>query len=856
MHFVGRIRVIPAVPEQLSRLSDIAYNLWWTWNPEILDIFSQLDGDLWERTEMNPVRFIHEISREKLAEKACDPGYMSLYRKREEIFNSYLTSGGTAWFARKHHDRKDHMLAYFSAEYGLTEILPIYSGGLGVLSGDFCKSASDLGMPFTAIGLFYRNGYFEQRIGHDGRQYNNYPSLDLQDLPVLPVTDANGTNMRISVDMAGRTVHAGIWKVRIGRIELFLMDTDTEQNDPQDRLITSRLYGGDQETRIQQEILLGIGGIRLLDAMDVKPSVCHMNEGHSAFMGLEMTRKLMERHGLNFRTAKEAARSSIAFTTHTPVPAGNDVFPVWMIERYFSRYWESLGISRQEFMMLGLKPDDYQNFNMSVLALNLAGKTNGVSQLHGAVTRTLYSGLWPGIPESEVPITHITNGIHTLTWLSRPFREIFDQYLPDGWKSNIPARDTWNAAAQIPAGTLWKAHCALKKTMIGFIREKVREQRINNGETADGIRDADSLLDPDALTIGFARRFATYKRANLIFRDFCRITRLLGDSKRPVQIIFAGKAHPADKPAQEVIRQIVGLSGQGTFKGKIVVLENYNMAVARYLSQGADIWLNNPRRPLEASGTSGQKACINGVINFSVLDGWWCEGYNNSNGWSIGDKAYYEDEMLQDNSDSNSIYEILEDSIIPSFYDRDQDGVPLKWVDIMKESISSLAYYFNTDRAMAEYFEKIYLPLEENTRRLSADNYRMASHMVEWKSFIAQNWSQTKIIDTSAADERQDCVISSGEPLKLSMTVDLCKIPPESVKAELVYGHIAKSGNNTAFKIKEMSREETSQSNICRYSTEIRLDEGGEFGYTFRILPYHPLLIDKFDAKQARWANQ
>jgi starch phosphorylase len=709
MYIIGKIVITTVIPDQLLKLKEIAYNLWWSWNPDAIDLFRDIDLPLWEKLKKNPVRFLQEVSRQKLLDKVEDTEFMKMYWKVCHEFDSYMSCNDT-WFSRSFSDKKDHHIAYFSAEYGLNEVLPIYSGGLGVLSGDHCKSASDLGLPFTAVGLFYKQGYFNQSINQEGWQLTEYNDLITSHLPIVPVNDAEGRPILINVDFPGRVVYAKVWQVKIGRVSLYLMDTDIEQNSIQDRMITTRLYGGDQETRIQQEILLGLGGYRVLDALGISPTVYHMNEGHSAFLGLEIIRKLVQENNLTFRVAKEVVSSLVSFTTHTSVPAGNDVFPLHMIDKYFSSFWAMLGISRHEFLDLGLKVNDSHNFNMTVLALTLAGKRNGVSKLHGAVTRNIFNNLWPGVPEEEVPVEHVTNGIHTLTWLSPKFKNLYDQYLVQGWEEKLYEKKLWKDIDNIPDTELWETHYSLKIKMIDFIRNRVREQRIANGESIENIKEAGTLLDADALTIGFARRFATYKRANLIFRDLEKARSLFSNPVRPIQIIFAGKAHPADKPAQEVIKNIQDITKQEGFRGRVVLIENYNMTVARNLVQGVDLWMNNPRRPLEASGTSGQKVYANGVVNFSVLDGWWCEGYNGKNGFTIGNEVCYENEWHQDNSDSLSIYDMLENKILPLFYKRNQKGVPLKWVALMKESIKSLAYQYNTHRMVQDYTTKMYVP--------------------------------------------------------------------------------------------------------------------------------------------------
>jgi len=855
MYLLGKIKVTAVLPEKIKRLRDIAYNLWWSWNPEATDLFKDIDIVLWERVGKNPVRFLQEVSQRKLEIKLNDPNYMQKYDNVVNKFDSYMTNTDT-WFNRNFPDKKDQMIAYFSAEYGLSEVLPIYSGGLGVLSGDHCKSASDLGIPFTAIGLFYKQGYFDQHINRDGWQETSFNDLHISQLPVTPVLNENGEPIYINVELPGRVVFARIWEIKIGRVSLYTIDTDVEQNSPYDRSLTSRLYGGDQETRIQQEIFLGIGGYRVLEALGIKPTVYHMNEGHSAFLGLEIIRKLVQEKNLPFKAAKEIAASLLVFTTHTPVPAGNDVFPLEMIDRYFSNFWSMLGISRHEFLDLGLKVNDNQNFNMTVLAMTLAGRRNGVSKLHGAVTRNIFNNLWSGIPEEEVPVSHITNGIHTLTWLSPSIKNLFSKYLGEDWINKQHSADIWEEIDKIPDEELWKTHCALKTKMIAFVRDKLREQRASNGDSFENLRDIDSLLDQDALTIGFARRFATYKRANLIFRNIERARRIFNNPYMPVQIIFAGKAHPADRPAHEVIKSIHDIARSEGFKGKVILVENYNMALARNLIRGVDVWMNNPRRPLEASGTSGMKACINGVINFSILDGWWCEGYNGKNGWAIGDDVFYENEFFQDNADSESLYDILEKQIMPLFFDRDSRGIPVKWISMMKESIKSLAYQFSTHRMLQDYTKLMYIPSMERFSRMTSENFRFAHELANWKTHIEGSWPQVRIISEKTMNELKEYKSFSGQNITLNTFVNLGNIDPSSVKVEVYYGALGKNNLIENVKVKEMKLVEKVDTATYRYSADIKFEDGGEYGYTFRVFPYHQDIINKFDMGLIRWVVQ
>lgn len=856
MYLLGKITVTAIIPEELSRLKDISYNLWWSWNSEAIDLYREIDLALWEKLGKNPVRFLQEVGQSKIDKKLNDKSFMKRYKDVVKRFDTYMFQSDT-WFSKNHKDKEEHLIAYFSAEYGLNEVLPVYSGGLGVLSGDHCKAASDLGLPFVACGLFYKQGYFSQRINNEGWQETIFNDLNYSQLPVTPALDNNNKQIKITLEYPGRVIHAKVWKVAVGRIFIYLMDTDVEQNSPDDRWLTARLYGGEQETRIQQEILLGIGGIKVLEKLGIKATVYHMNEGHSSFLSLELIRKLVQEDGISFRLAKEYVSSQVVFTTHTPVPAGNDVFPYHLIDKYFSNYWGQLGINRHEFLDLGSKIGDTQNFNMTVLALSIAGRKNGVSELHGAVSRNIFNNVWPGIMEDEVPIGHITNGIHTLTWLSPSFKYLYNKYLDKDWQENLYEESIWKKIDDIPDEEVWKTHNVLKTKMIGYIRDRVRDQRMLNGESSERIREVDKLLDSNALTIGFARRFATYKRANLIFRDIERIKKLLNNPEMPVQIIFAGKAHPADRPAHEIIKNINDIAKQHDFIGKVVIVENYNMTIARNLVQGVDLWLNNPRRPLEASGTSGQKVCINGIINFSVSDGWWCEGHKESpeNGWTIGDDSYYSSENHQDNADSESVYEKLERIIVPIYYSRNNKDVPERWVKVMKESIKSCTAKFSMHRMVQDYNEKMYIPSMERIDKIRESELKYIKKLNNWKINLEKYWNHVQIIADKSDSSLIGYDLMSGETIRIKTTINLSNIKPDDVKVEVLYGKVL-NGSLDNPDIYEMNILEDNENGSYTYYVDLKLVEGGEYGYTFRVLPEHPSLINRFDLGLIKWAMQ
>ncbi len=853
MYLLGRIKVTTQLPSEIRRLKDIAYNLWWSWNHEAIDVFSTIDLDLWQKTNKNPVHFLQEVNQDKINKKVSEPSFMEKYNNVVNKFDNYMSKSDT-WYSRNYPDKSNENIVYFSAEYGLTEILPIYSGGLGVLSGDHCKTASDLGLPFTAVGLLYKQGYFNQHINKNGWQETKFTTLNISQLPILPIMTNEQKPLLIQVEMLNRIVYARVWRIAVGRINIYAMDTDIPENNQYDRSITSKLYGGDKETRILQEILLGIGGIRMLDALNIKGTAFHMNEGHSAFLGLELCRKLINKTNMSFDEAHEVVSSSSVFTTHTPVPAGNDVFPLDMIERYFGNYYHQLHLQRDEFIRLGLKPEDQYNFNMTVLALNLSGKRNGVSALHGAVSRNIFQSLWPNMPEDDIPITHITNGIHTKTWLSPEFKNLYNKYLPTDWQERICDTELWKSVNNIPDEEIWNIHCSLKEKMINYVRRQLKEQLKLNGTPRYEAYEYTDQMNANAFTIGFARRFATYKRATLIFRNMARIEKIFNNNNMPVQIIFTGKAHPADGPGQEVIKHIHDIARCEGFKGRVFLVENYNMELARYLVQGVDLWLNNPRRPLEASGTSGQKTCINGVINCSALDGWWCEGYNGENGWVIGDDTPYNDEEQQDDADSQSLYSLLENEIVPLYYERNENGIPVGWVRMMKNSIISLTPKFSTNRMLEDYTVEFYNPCTERVKKISDSDYEIARKLSSFKQHISRAWSDVRIMADSEGYSLRDKNAKSGETINLNVVVRLGDLSPEEVLVEAYYGPIVNNRIQHG-KAVEMNIKNQSDSSTYHYSVDLNITDGGEYGYSFRIVPRNENLFNKYDMPFVKWVN-
>lgn len=708
-------RLKQKLPHPLKRLADLAQNYWWCWADGRLSLFRDINPDEWHRCNHNPVSMLESASYERLTQLAINPAYIQQVKSLAEQFDHYM-AGQNTWASQAAPQlSKEHPVAYFCAEFGIHESLPIYSGGLGVLAGDHLKSASDLGIPLVGIGLLYRQGYFRQRLNRHGWQEDYYVDSPFENMP-LELVQSQGRPLTVEVEIRQRVIRAQVWQVRVGRVNLYLLDTNREDNDPIDRWLTGHLYGGNQDTRIAQEVLLGIGGVRVLEALGLSPSVYHLNEGHAAFALLELARLEVQRTGKSFYDIEASVRDRCVFTTHTPVPAGHDAFSPDLMDSNFAHYWPQMGLSREQFLAIGARRvgDPWEPFSMTVLALRLCRTANGVSELHGQVSRKMWSILYPQHELENVPIGHITNGVHTRTWTAPLMADLYTQYLGEDW-ANYLNNSAWDKVDQIPAEELWWRHQVLKDRLVAFTRSQLKQARQDRGEDPGSIAAAEQLLDPKALTIGFARRFSSYKRGNLLLHNPERALQIFGNSQRPVQILFAGKAHPADEEGKRIIQRLIEWCRNSAVRHRIAFIENYDMFTARKLVQGVDVWLNNPRRPLEASGTSGQKVCFNGGINCSVLDGWWCEGYQvgpdgkGLNGWAIGEDAHTSNQELQDKIDAESLYRLLEQEIIPLYYDQDANGVPHGWVQKMKASIRTNAPAFNTDRMLADYVAQLYL---------------------------------------------------------------------------------------------------------------------------------------------------
>lgn len=855
MYIFNRITVNPQLPKRIEKLSKIGYNLWWSWNTEFLKLFKEIDIDLWESVNKNPIKFLKLVTQEKLEKAAQSPEFLKKYDKVVENFEDYMKSKNN-WFEKKYPDNKNDVIAYFSAEYGLDQTLAIYSGGLGILSGDHLKSASDLGVPLVAIGLLYKKGYFNQKINGNGIQETEYNDIDIENLPIESVKDSEGKDVLVALHFPKKKLYLKAWKLNVGRVELYLLDSDIEANIPEYREITKTLYGGDREMRIQQEIILGQGGVAMLKALGYNPTIYHMNEGHSSFLILELIYNLMKEKQVSFQIARDIVASKTVFTTHTPVPAGNDIFTLSLVEKYFKDYWDKLGITKQEFFQMGMKPDvqiDTTGFNMGILALKVAGKKNGVSKLHGAVSRELFGEVWPNIAANESPITYVTNGIHTCSWLSPHLKELYNKYLIPYWQDRIYDDEVWKKISDVPNEELWKAHQERKVKMLAIVKENTINRLRRCGYNYDEIMKIVDCLDPNALTIGFARRFATYKRATLIFKDLERITQILNNKNQKVQIIFAGKAHPADKEGQDLIKYIHEISMKPQFKGKVFLLENYNIAMSKYLISGVDVWLNTPRRPMEASGTSGQKASVNGVINFSILDGWWAEGYNAKNGWKIGESLEYSDYESQDRADSQSIYDTLENKIIPMYYEKDEDGISSRWMQTMKESIISTGGKYSTSRMLTDYVDKLYIPLCNLYNNYYAELGKVGE-LNEWKKSIKNAWDNIEITQENNLD---NITLDAGNNIEVRCKVKLPNINKDNIEAQVYYGKISENGTVDDISIIPMELEEADEeSKIYTYKAKVNLINGGNYGYTFRVMPKHEMILDSANLDLIKWITK
>ncbi len=839
--------VVPTIPSALAPLVDLAYNLRWTWDAPTAELFRRLDPARWAATNHNPILLLRTVDQARLDEVSRDQGYRRELAGAAAELAAYLDGDGADAAERPR-------VAYFCAEFGLSECLPIYSGGLGVLAGDHLKSASDLGLNLTGVCLFYRRGYFLQRLRLDGWQEEAQHDNDPAQLPVRPARDASGNQVMVHLQFPGRDLAARVWHVQVGRTALYLLDSDVESNAEQDRRITDQLYGGDRDMRIRQELLLGIGGLRALDALGLRPEVCHLNEGHSAFLALERIRQFMQEHKLSFAEARVAASAGLVFTTHTPVPAGHDTFDAGMIDHYLGDYYRELGLSRTEFMTLGRLDwrNEHEPFSLTVLSLRLASRSNGVSKLHGGVSRRIWGTVWPGLAEGEVPIDGVTNGIHLPSWLAPEMAELQepgaaqadDGSDEDGVNGDGPpsrrgrrAGDRPRVVDTISARDLWERHERLRTDLVHYVRARLTAQLTRQGAGPGEVGRAVEALDPQALTIGFARRFAEYKRATLLLRDSARLIRLITATGRPVQFIYAGKSHPADNGGKELIRRLVELARSEELRGKIVMLEDYDIGVARWMVQGVDVWLNTPRRPLEASGTSGMKAVANGGLHVATLDGWWDEAYRPGLGWAIGDRRFYEAAESQDEVEAQSLYDLLEREIVPLFYERDAAGVPQGWIARMRASMSALPPIFNTDRMVGEYAARFYDPSAVEVRRLGSNGLAPARELAAWSARLVEQWPAVRVASVRGIPD----TVQSGGHFDVQAEVHLGSLSPAEVLVQVALGPIDGQGMLTVPTLVPLEPDREINPNCWAFGARgVPGERSGRHGYAVRVTPRHP----------------
>ncbi len=835
LKYAHSFEVVRNLPEPLLPLKELAYNLRWTWHHDTQRLFHDADTELWRSTDQNPVELINLLSDERVEELLKDEVFMARLQFCLKDLREYMAA--PTWFDEHYPgEREANQIAYFCFEFGISESLPIYSGGLGVLAGDHLKAASDLGIPLVGIGLLYSRGYFRQQLSPEAWQLEIYPQHDFYRMALQLVRGEDGLPVRIQVEFSDRNVTCQIWKAQVGRVELFLLDSNILANAPGDQTITDNLYGGDNEMRMRQEVILGIGGYRALQAVGKKPTVCHMNEGHAAFLSLERLRQFMAQHGSDLRTARKCVVAGNVFTTHTPVPAGFDIFERPMLEKHLSKLVGELGMPFDQFIRLGRinKDDEAENLNMAVLAMENSNHVNGVSKLHAQVTREMFQERWPDYPIEDVPVDAITNGIHTMTFVSGRMGQVLDKHIGPEWRDDPSDRKMWSKVWDIPNEALWEYRENARGDFVRFCRAHLRKRLRAQTGTAD-LRSVTDILDPRVLTIGFARRFATYKRATLLFRDKERLKSLLFHPERPVQFVFAGKAHPRDDGGKKLIQDIVNFIRSEGARTRMVFLEDYDMHIARRMVQGVDVWLNNPRRPLEASGTSGMKVVPNGGLNCSILDGWWAEGYAKGCGWAIGDSSLNNDEGHQDWLDSRSLYQLLEQEIAPTFYHRGENGVPVGWVEMMKKSMSELAPTFSTLRMVREYTSRYYMPASRMFNRLVADNLDKAKSSLRWRDNVIKAWPGVKIVGVSDTVDRTATI---GSGFEVTAKVDLGSLCPDDVRVQAVAGQVTSNRELRNIDLYDLDWKDADGS-VNTFAGVSRCDGPGHRGYLVRVIPRH-----------------
>ncbi len=839
--------VVPNLPENIRQLHEISMNLWSSWNWIAAQLFIRLDAETWEKCRQNLVKTLGQLPQDILEEAAEDDSFTANLDRVWLALKVYLKM--KTWFSEKQTDNADMRAAYFSMEFGIDVGLPIYSGGLGILAGDHLKSASDLGIPLVGVGLLYQQGYFQQYLNSDGWQMERYETNDWYNMPVTRQNDDNGNPLTIHVDLAGEQLAAHIWKVIVGRISLYLLDTNIPDNPEHLRKITAQLYGGDSDNRIRQEILLGIGGVRALDALGIKPSVFHMNEGHSAFLSLERARRLIQQQGLSFNEAREIVWSSTVFTTHTPVPAGNEAFSHDVMKHYFVNFAEQLGLTWEQFYNIGQSKSNGDTFSLTILALKMAAHCNGVSELHGVVSRGMWKDLWHGLLENEVPIRHITNGIHTRSWLSNDMDNLMLRYIGPQFIEDPHNQKLWDRVDRIPDLELWRVHQIRKERLIFFSRKRLKKQLEQHGASVTEIKGAEEILNSEALTIGFARRFATYKRALLILSDPERFKKIISSTSRPVQFIFAGKAHPADNQGKELIRQLIHFTKDPVIRRHFVFIEDYDINIARYMVQGVDIWLSTPRVPLEASGTSGMKAVANGAINVSTLDGWWAESYDPSVGWAVGSGETNGNPDDLDRIEAEALYNLLEKEIIPTYFNMDRTEVPRQWLSMMKHSMKKLGGFFNTHRMVMDYCNKFYIPAHNAGKKMQSDNAAKARDVAAWRDGIKDKWGQVQIWSEQSGEESE---IKTGDKLPARVKVGLNGLRCSDIAVELLYGSLDADGEIIDGKIMTLTCENKQDGNGI-FSGEIPCVTGGRQGFAVRVRSDHPDLVHSFTPLLMKW---
>lgn len=836
LKYAHSFEVVRELPESLAGLKELAYNFRWTWHHETQSLFHDVSPEIWAEVENNPVELLNQLSEERVNRLVHDEVFLARLSLCVKDLREYMSA--ETWFDRQFPgERENALIAYFCAEFGISECLPIYSGGLGVLAGDHLKAASDLGVPLVGVGLLYSRGYFRQFLNPDGWQQEQYPQHDFFRMPLQIVRGEDGQPIRVPIEFPERVVTCQVWKAQVGRVELYLLDSNILENEPNDQSITDTLYGGDEEMRIRQESILGIGGFRMLEALGKKPTVCHMNEGHAAFLSLERIRQFMRDKGCDFRTARQCVVAGNVFTTHTPVPAGFDIFPAPMLEKYVTKSISDLGLTFPQFQRYGRINKDNANeqFNMAVLAMENSNYVNGVSKLHAQVSRGMFSDRWPDFPLEEVPIDSVTNGIHTMTWVSPHMVHLLDRHFGSNWQEDASDRDLWRSVSKVPDEEIWDLRENERGDFVRFCRRHLRERMQRNNAGPIDFQSVNDILDPRILTIGFARRFATYKRATLLFRDPERLKQLLFHPERPVQFVFAGKSHPRDDGGKKLIQDIINFIRSEGVQARMVFLEDYDMRVARELVQGVDVWLNNPRRPMEASGTSGMKAVPNGGLNCSILDGWWAEGYARGNGWAIGDGEQQSDEGYQDWLDSRALYQLIEHEIAPTFYHRTENGIPSGWVEMMKNCMSDLVPTYSTLRMVREYTSRFYVPASQSFTRLSSGDLKLAQEALTWRDGIIKAWPAVKVLSVTDSLGARGPI---GQEFTIEATVELGGLTPDDVAVQAILGQVSTNRELNDLDLTDMVLK-SSEGSKHTFEGRAKATKAGHRGYIVRVVPKH-----------------